>query len=208
VTRTGRVARITKLSSVFPNGDIDIVLLPSLHLNLARFLMSVGLANRVPGVRNALAELATVLLPGYRLIKGCSRWNNFFASVVAKIPSLRLTDKMICELAEAYVIDYVSTRKKIMRGEYVAGQRWLHIQLSETNFRLLHELKLRLREPTFPDGRRLEQFAGDYWLNAVSVNALLNHESILSALEKNAETLRGLVKELVGSKWKWPLRNA
>jgi hypothetical protein len=204
VARSGRLSPVTKSSAIFPSGEIDIVLLPLTHLRAAKALMRFGLAQRIPSVRNALADLTLVLLPGYRVVKGDKSWSSFFSSVVSQIPSPRLDNHTVCELAEAYVIDYISTRRKINRGEFMAGQRWLHIQLAETNFRLLHELRLRSHKPTFPDGRRLELLPIDQWLDGIRVSALPNRESLLAALEKSAETCRAIVGHLVGTAWKWP----
>jgi hypothetical protein len=159
IARSGHVSRIVKSTGVFPNGEIDLVLLPLTNLRFAKLLMRIGIAERIPFVRDALSEMALVLLPGYRLVKGGHSWGKFFASVVTKIAPLRLSDHIVCELAEAYFVDYVSTRRKIMRGELIAAQRWLHTQLADTNFRLLHELRLRSNELSFPDGRSM---AGGY----------------------------------------------
>lgn len=204
VSRSGRVARVTKSSGIFKNGDIDLVLLPLPQLIMVKWLMGLGVARRVPVVRNALAELSTVLSPGYRVIKDSANWSEFFLKVVSEISPLRLSDAMIYNLAEAYVVDYVSAKNKICRGEFVAAQRWLHIQLSEINFRLLHELRLRLGEPTFPDGRRIEQIADAHWVNAIRINAEPEREKLLAALEKSAATLRALIASMIGDKWSWP----
>jgi hypothetical protein len=204
IARSGHVSRIVKSTGVFPNGEIDLVLLPLTNLRFAKLLMRIGIAERIPFVRDALSEMALVLLPGYRLVKGGHSWGKFFASVVTKIAPLRLSDHIVCELAEAYFVDYVSTRRKIMRGELIAAQRWLHTQLADTNFRLLHELRLRSNELSFPDGRRLEFLKADRWLEAIRVSALPDRECLLIAIEKSADTCRELVRSLVGTKWHWP----
>jgi hypothetical protein len=90
----------------------------------------------------------------------------------------------------------------------IAAQRWLHHQLAEVNFRLLHELRNRARLASFPDSRRIEFLVDDRWRAAVSVEALLGKESLESALAKSAQTFRELMHALVGETWRWPLPKA
>jgi hypothetical protein len=204
VARAGRLSQVTKVSAIFPAGEIDIVLLPLVRMRIAKLLMRLGIAPRVPALKKALGDLTLVLRPGYRLVKGNVGWSSFFSSVTSQIPSPRLNNRIICQLAEGYVIDYISTRQKILRGEYLAAQRWLHLHLSETNLQLLHELRLRSNRPSFPDARRFELLDSDEWSDSVRVSALPDRQSLLIALEKSAKTCRGIVWELVGSEWKWP----
>lgn len=202
--RPGRLGRVTKVSCVFPEGEMDVAFLPLSQFRLARLLLRLGLVTRIPRARYALAELAMVLAPGYHILKGASGWQNFFYDVVATIQPLRVDDEAIITMAEAFVCDYLSTRRKIARGEFLAAQRWLHTQLAETNYRLLHELKLRLSEPSFPDARRLEQLGRDEWLDAVSVSTTPSSAQLLDAVGKSAQTFRRLVEKLVGPRWEWP----
>lgn len=204
VARPGRISPVAKTSALFPEGGLDLVLLSLAKLQVAKLMMRIGLAERNTRIRNALAHLTLVLSPGYRIVKGDSSWKRFFTSVISQIPAPRLDDHSISEIMDAYVIDYESTRRKILRGEYLAAQRWLHTQLAETSFRLLHELRLRSNKPTFPDGRRLESICDDRLLNAMRVSSLPDRKGLLDALEKNAQTCREIAKELVGTKWRWP----
>jgi hypothetical protein len=109
----------------------------------------------------------------------------------------------VCLLAEAFVCDYVFTRRKVQRGELCAAQRWLHHQLAETNFRLLHELRLRCGKTSFPDARRLEQLE-DPLGGGATVAAVPTAASLHVALEVAAGTHRQLITALVGAAWRWP----
>jgi hypothetical protein len=204
VIRPGRLGRVTKMSAIFQNGELDLALIPFGQLRLAKWLLALRLASPFGRIERALAELGMVLLPGYRVLKGGRSWHRFFQRVTSQIPPQRLGDSEICSMAEAFVCDYVSTRRKIIRGELMAAQRWLHCQLAETNFRLLHELRLRSNEPSFPDARRIELISSDHWRQAVSVNALLERENLLDAVERSAKTCRELTHSLVGARWIWP----
>jgi hypothetical protein len=204
VTRPGRLGRVTKMSAIFENGELDLALIPFRQLRFAKWLLALRLASPFDRIEQALAELGMVLLPGYRVLKGGPSWHRFFRRVTSQISPQRLDDHEICSMAEAFVCDYVSTRRKIIRGELMAAQRWLHCQLAETNFRLLHELRLRLNEPSFPDARRIELLSSDHWREAVSVNALLERKNLLDAVERSAKTCRELTHSLVGPQWVWP----
>jgi hypothetical protein len=141
---------------------------------------------------------------GFCVAKGARAWEPFFRRVAERISAKRLSDADVCALAEGFVCDYISTRRKIDRGEMVAAQRWLHHQLAEANYQLLHELRLRAQMPSFPDARRLELLGENSKLAAVRVAALPDAVSLSAAVDRSAATCRSLVEELVGRAWRWP----
>lgn len=204
VARPGRLGRIIKATGVFPNGELDLVILPLHALSLARLILKLRILQFVPSVRAGMVELATVLTPGHDVMKGGAGWNKFFHRTVTCIKPHRLCNEEICLIAEAYVCDYISTRRKIDRGEFLAAQRWLHCQLAESTFRLLHEVRVRAGRTSFPDARRLEMIGRDQWFEAVTINAKPDRASLSDALEKEALVFRALVAELVGREWRWP----
>lgn len=192
------------MSVVFPEVELDLVLISALQLGLVKWLCRFGLISRSPRALAALSDLALVLRPGYRLLKGEAAWGKLFERVATAIPPTRLDDGAIVEIAAGFICDYISTRQKIARGELLAAQRWLHHQLAEVNFHLLHELKQREGAKTFPDARRLERVIDDRWRRAVTVAALPERESLAAAVELSAQTCRELVAALVGAQWCWP----
>jgi hypothetical protein len=80
----------------------------------------------------------------------------------------------------------------------------LHHELAEKNFLLLHELRLRAGNVTFPDARRLEFTIDEHLLDAVTVNVVPNSVSLNQAIEKCRSTFCDLLKQLIGSDWSWP----
>jgi hypothetical protein len=202
VTRPGRLGTATKVSAVLRDGELDVVVLPASRLRLAKWFLRLGLATRVPTVRHGLGGLATVLRGGYKIVIGEREWGAFFRRVATEIPLPRLNNAAVRALAEGFVCDFVSTRQKIARGELLAAQRWLHLQLAEANFQLLHELRQRRGEPTLPDVRRVEQLPVDS--RGIVVSAIPSAEGLQAAIEKSAETLRELMVALVPD-WRWPL---
>jgi hypothetical protein len=204
VNRTGRLGHTAKITGVFPEGDLDLVLIPANKLLALKWLAIAGLANCIPRARGALRDLSLVLRSGHRFVKSSRRWEDFFRSVIIDTPPSILDEDSICEMADGYVCDYVSTEHKIRRGEYLAAQLWLHVNLGEINFRLLHEINLRKGARSFPDGRRIEVTAPEKWREALAIEALPESESLKRALEKSAQTCRELTHSLVGTKWRWP----
>jgi hypothetical protein len=148
--------------------------------------------------------LAMVLAPGYRFLKGSQSWAKLFEKIAFEVRPQRLNNRDICNMADGFVCDYISARRKITRGELLAAQRWLHCNLAETNFRLLHELKLRKNQPSYPDARRIEALGRDIWLEAVTVSALLDSKALSNAVERSAQGCRDLMASLVGQGWRWP----
>lgn len=201
--RLGRLARVSKVTAIFPGAELDLVLLPAGKLRHARWVRTLGFGALL--ARNAaLGELALVLRPGHRVIKGGAGWEDFFQWIVTVAPPPRIDDREVAALAEGFVCDYVSTCQKIERGELHAAQRWLHANLAEVNFRLAHELRLRRGQPSFPDARRIEALGDPTLAAALAVNAALDLQSLARAVEHSAETCRKTVAALIGAAWQWP----
>ncbi|HVU34929.1 MAG TPA: hypothetical protein VHE61_15960 [Opitutaceae bacterium] len=204
VARGGRLGSATKVSAVFAAGQLDLVVIPTRQVRQMRWLWRLGLATRLPAAAKGLADLAVVIRAGYRVLKGDRLCGDVYARVAKDIPTPRLSDEGVRELAEGFVCDYVSTRQKIARGELIAAQRWLHHLLVETNFRLLHELRLRRGEASMPDARRVEQLAPLEQADLVRVAAVPDAESLTDACEQAADALRALARDLIGDSWHWP----
>ena len=199
--RPGRLGTATKVSAVLREGELDLVVIPAGLLWRAKWLLNLGLATRLASQRHALGGLAIVLRHGHRVVLGERAWGPFFRRVADAFPPLRLGDAAVRMLAEGFVCDYVSTCHKIERGEFLAAQRWVHLQLAEVNFQLLHELRQRRGEPSLPDGRRIERLPVDS--RGIAVSAVPTADSLRAAAEKSAATLRELMAALVPD-WRWP----
>lgn len=203
VFRLGRLGSAAKVTALFPEGELDLVIIPARRLRLARALVRLGVAQRSAGLRRGLGDLALVLRDGFRLRKGGPAWAHFLARVAREFVPPLLGAEELAALADGFVCDYVSTRRKIARGELLAAQRWLHHQLAETNFRLLHQLRRRDGAASYPDARRLEWLAPAA-AGMVAVEAGLESVALAAAVRKSADTLRHLMRELVGDAWRWP----
>lgn len=199
--RLGRLGTATKISVVLRGGEIDLVVLPLRRLRSARLLLKLGLAKRLTALQHAMSGLATVLRDGYSIVVGEAQWGEFLNRVAVEFKPLRLSDSAIQTLAEGFVCDYVSTRHKIERGELLAAQRWIHLQLAEVNFQLFHELRQRRGEPTLPDARRVERLARDS--QGIAVNTVPTPDGLRAATEKSAAAFRELMGTLVPD-WHWP----
>lgn len=177
--------------------EVDLVVLAAAPLQAARLVVALGLHRRPGGARQALGNLAIVIRPGYRFVKGERRFGRLFARVVAEVPDPRLDDQTVAELAEGVACDVVWARRKLARGEFLAVQRLLHLSLAETNFRLLHELRLRRGELSFPEARRIELAVPTDDRAAVQVSAHASDEELGSAVEKAWTATRRLTVALV-----------
>jgi hypothetical protein len=204
VKRGGRLGTSLKVTAVFADGELDAVILPEGKLRLARRLFQHGFTRRIGALEHGLSHLSVVLRGGFRVLKGPRKWETFFSRVVAEVPPPRLSDDDVRIMAEGFVCDYVATCRKIDRGELLAAQRWLHHQLAEANYQLLHELRQREGKVSFPDARRLESIADEESLDAVRLNATLNGESLRAAADKCAATCHVLVNKLLAGTWQWP----
>lgn len=202
--RQAALGGVPKITAVLGETEVDIVLIPLNRIEPLRDAVARGEHLVSPELARTLQDLAIVARPGWRFLKGAEAWEPLYAQVVAEIADQRLNDPEVCNLAETFVCDWVWTRRKIERGEWIAAQRMIHRNLVETNLRLLHELKLRRGERTFPEGRRLERVGSEAERAALTMAVLPEGPSLLAGAEKCAETLRWLVGALVADGWSWP----
>ena len=203
--RVARIGGVPKINAIFEGAEVDFVVVPVELFKKMKRVISRGLHRREGEERQFIQNLAVVIRPGWRFLKGAEHWDALYRQAIAEVTDPRLSDDAVRQLANGFVCDLVWTRRKIERGELNAAQRMLHRELAETNFRLLHELRLRRGERSFPEARRIERVASKADLNAISVSAKLEAEALRDALKKSAAALRKLMKALVGAGWRWPL---
>jgi hypothetical protein len=197
-SRVARIGGVPKVNVVFSHTEADFVVLPSRLMTTLKWLVGLGLHRREGKIRRSLQDLAVVIRPGWKFLKGAPDWDPFFHRVVSSVPDPRLSDGAARQLAQVFECERVWTLRKIARGELVAAQRMLHRELAETNFRLLHELKLRRGERSFPEGRRIERVADEAELASISVNSPLAADQLRAAVDQCARTCESLLLALTG----------
>lgn len=202
--RAARIGGIPKVNIVFDVEETDLVILPARSLRILKWLFLMGLYSGRPAIYRKLQELAVVIRPGWKFLKGARKWEPFYRRTVAAVLDPRLTNEEIRQLADGFVCDYVSINRKIARGEFLSAQRLLHRDLIEINFRLFHELRLRMGKRSFPEVRRIEFIAEPEAVAELSFEDRLDQKNLHAASEKAAAGCRSLVKKLVGDLWEWP----
>jgi hypothetical protein len=202
--RRAALGDVAKPTVIFDGAEADFVILSSRTLKMARAAVQWGIHRRSKIIEQKLRSLAVVIRPGWKFLKGGDKWAPFFEEVVAEISDPRLSDDDIRRLADVFVCDVVWMRRKLDRGEFLAAQRAYHHCLLETNFKLLHELRLRSGQRSFPEIRRAERLLDQPQLAAVSGSVALNDASLRAGLEHASSTCRTFTAALVGSSWKWP----
>jgi hypothetical protein len=206
ITRRGRLGSALKVTAIFSYGELDIVVIPEEEVRGLRESIGGNAARIEPEIMRKMSDQAAVLAGGYRILKADAEIHDLYRFVSTTAPLPRLSDLQVREIAEGFVCDYVSTIRKIERGELIAAQRWLHLYLVEANLCLLHELQQRRGLPTFPDARRLELVVEEMDLEAISISALLSESALSEATYKSANTLKKLVHALIDCNWRWPLK--
>ena len=204
VVRSGTLGMVRKLTALFSDGMIDVVILPAREVLAVREAVRSGQSSQSPIAARALLSMSSVLLGGYKMLKGEEEFGELYRFTSTQVPPPRISDREACALAEGFVCDYVAARRLIARGEFAAGQRWLHVHLAETNFRLLHELRLRRSHPSYPDARRLALGETDSWSGRVTIDGGASRGALTRSLDAAAGALRELMRALVGTKWQWP----
>lgn len=202
--RRAALGGVPKVAAVFDGAEADFVLLPLPVIEPLRTAVAAGQHRNSPQLVRTLQDLAIVIRPGWRFLKGAEKWDPFYRQVVADIGDPRLSDEEVCNLAEGFVCDALWTLRKIERGEFVAAYRMLHRALAETNFQLLHEIKLRRGERSFPEARRIERIGTPEEVFQITLSAEPDAAELYRAVDKAYTTCRDFVRVLVGDTWRAP----
>lgn len=188
---------VQKVTLLYADAEVDLVLIPSWQMRLARLGLALGWQRRIASLRHGLNEMSTIMRGGYRFLKGEAAWGGFYADVVVKMPGQRLNETEVRAAAEAFLGDYLWVRQKLARGELIAAQRGLHLQLADANFRLMHEWRLRNGQTTFREARRLERLLDASGLASLQVSARLDAAELRSAVDQALVTMQALVRDLL-----------
>lgn len=192
---TGGVRKVTVL---FKEGELDLVLVPAAELTEARRAMQPkARGSLAPPVRAALNSMSTIMRGGYRFLKGAPRWGKFYAAVAGELPGFRISDAEVAQLADVFLCELLWVLQKLQRGELVAAQRILHRSLVETNVVLLHEVRVRGAKPTYQQARRVERLVPPRELRSVQVSARLERQELGRAAWDAFAGLKRLMAELV-----------
>lgn len=202
--RSARIGGVPKINVILAGAEVDIVIIPTGVLQRAKAAVARGQHRGEGRWRRVLQDLAIVIRPGWRFLKGERTWGALYRRVVAEVADPRISDGAACRLAEGFVCDYVWTSRKITRGEFLTAQRMLHRELAEMNFRLGHELRLRRGQRSFPEARRIERVASRAELAKVTIEVRPSPTDLRAALEDCAATFREFMRALVGEAWRWP----
>lgn len=194
--RTGRLGSIPKITALFPDGLLDVVLIP---LDRVKALFAFGTHDRRAENRSArdLVEIALVYRGGYKFLKDTIDAERTVTALIAASPQPRLDDAAVVNLVHAFLCDAFAIRAQLHRGEFCAAQRFLHTQLAETNFALLQELMLRAGRPAFPDARRLETTAPTDWVQTVTIDAEPTSPSLAVAINQATSACLRLTRALL-----------
>jgi hypothetical protein len=186
-----------KVNLVLAGADLDVMVLPAQPLRRLHWLSTLGRHRREGPTRHALQLLGYAIRPHWHVLKG-EPWLARLYARAATLPDPALSDRAIRQLVAGFGCDHRWVLRKIARGELLAAQRTLHLELAEVNFRLRHALRLRRGQPSFEGARRLEQLAGPAEQAAMAVDARCAPEALAAAAERAALTCRQLAAELLG----------
>ncbi|WP_457795295.1 hypothetical protein [Horticoccus sp. 23ND18S-11] len=186
---------VRKLTLIFDEGEVDLIIVPFVKAYLARLALGIGLYPRILSLKRALDLFSTILHGGYIFLKGEHSWGNFY-STVSKLPGFRLSETEAIILATTSLCDLLGFFKKLRRGELIAAQRILHNSLVENNIILLHEVRTRRQTVSFQQARRVEILATAPQIGHVSASAKLNTRDLSDAAWNALDGLKSLMQEI------------
>lgn len=203
--RRAAIGAVPRVTAVLDEEEADIVVLPAMGLRVLKLAARLGLHRRPGLFRQRCQDLAVVIRPGWTFLKRHPGWERWYARVVKLVPDPRVSDAEALALAENFAAHWIWTSRKLARGELRAAQRTLVREIAEINLRLLHELKLRRGQPSFPEARRLERVASPQELDRVTLDPGVSAAQLEAALGKSRASLAALMSALLGRDWSWPL---
>ena len=116
VFRGGRLGSAAKVTAIFDDGELDLVIVPFEQMMAVNEAVCHARYRESPPIMKALVDLSAVLVGGYRILKGAELVEELLSVVSRDIEPPRLSDDQVRELAEGFVCDFVSTSKKIARS--------------------------------------------------------------------------------------------
>lgn len=176
---------------------IDIVVLKRLRMEIAYNCVRVGLHRRSQRIADALRPLAHVIGAGYRLVKGQSKWCQFYDSLVLELEIPRLSNDDIERLVCNARSDVMWAIEKCREGERISSLRLLQRNLKEINLLLANERLLRHALRPVYDGRRAEFVLSAEDLLAIKSFPELSCRELLQLCERCEAVRIYLRKELL-----------
>jgi hypothetical protein len=186
-----------KVTVAFADAEADFMILPARTLRILDWLSALGCHRREGWTRRSLQGLIHWVRPSWRFLKDAGWVEPLYRRAAADLPELRLDDAAVRQLVAEFWCGHRWVLRQLVRGELVAAQRALHLELAEINLSLCHELSLRRGLSSFPGGRRLERFCPPGELDAVTVSAECRLPALRAAAAKASATCHGLAAALL-----------
>lgn len=186
-----------KVSVVFADAEADFMILPAGRLRILHWLSVLGCHRREGWTRRSLQGLIHWVRPSWRFLKDAGWVEPLYRRAATDLPDPRLGDAAVRQLVAEFWCSHRWVLRQLARGELVAAQRALHLELAEINLGLRHELSLRRGISSFPAGRRLERFCPPEELDAVTVSADCRLPALRTAAAKASATCHELAAALL-----------
>ncbi len=186
-----------KVSVAWTEAEADFMILPARPLRLLHWLSAAGCHRHEGWTRRSLQRLIHHVRPSWRFLKDAGWVEPLYRRSAAELPELRLEEAAVRQLVAEFWCSHRWVLRQLARGELVAAQRALHLELSEITLSLRHELSLRRGIPSFPFGRRLERFCPPEDQDAVTVSAECSRPALQAAAAKSAAACRALAEALL-----------
>lgn len=156
-----------KATIVFPEVQIDVVIVGIRRLHLARLILMAPCIRDFGWVKILLRSFADLMRYDHLVIKGGGMWGRFYMVAASIGGRLSLTDEEAEKLVGIAFSEGLSAIAKVGRGEHIAACRIIYGVVVETNLRLVQEIRERQGSGGFHRGRRAEDFLEAYELDAV-----------------------------------------
>jgi hypothetical protein len=177
-----------KITAVYEGAlEADFVVLKSLDVAIAtlalRWPATEGFWPRI--LRRGVADLRTVVGPGWRIIKGGAAWEKRY-SRIAPLQAV-MTREEFTSLCGNFWAQAVWAAKKAQRGEFRACQRGIHEHLMDSCLRLFQEEALLGGRRGYPLGRRAESWLTQEQLASTAGGTRPEKGPLLDAIARLSE---------------------
>lgn len=177
----------TKVTAVYEGAlEADFVILRHAEVLAALLAMRWPATARLwpSALRRGIAELRTVVGPGWRMIKGGAPWERRYSRIVPR--GVTLTEVEFNGACGEFWTQIVWAAKRLERGEFRACQRCIHVHLVENCLRMLQEEARLDGRASQPLGRRAERWLGPAQLGATDIAIRPDKESLSAGLGRIA----------------------
>ena len=192
---------VVKVSAVYTDAkEADFVILNALEVRIAAAVLRFPKTRPIwpRPLQLGVGDLQRVAGEGWKMVKGGSGWSHLYRRF--KPYRRRMEEKRFSQINQAFWTKMIWVGKKVLRGEFLAARRGFHEGPREYFFELLEEYGLLQGHSARPEGRRIEHWLAQDFLEILGKPTVAERGSFLATLKANADLYDQIAKDVARQK--------